>query len=148
MAWAYMLAAVVIGGLISIQPAMNSVLARAVHSPIGASAISVFVAFLSAIVLFAFMGRHADFSRAALTSVPWWIYLAGTVGAIFVAGGVTIAPVIGALLFFVCVVGGQLVGAMIADHFGAFGLQMRPMTMMRLLGLAMVLAGAILVQRG
>ncbi|MCF3932923.1 DMT family transporter [Acuticoccus sp. M5D2P5] len=148
MAWAYMLAAAILGALISVQPAMNAVLARALQSPIGASTISVFVAFLSAVVLFLVMGRSADFSRAALTSVPWWIYLAGTVGAIFVAGGVTIAPVIGALMFFVCVVAGQLIGAMVADHFGAFGLQLRPITLMRILGLGLVLAGAIMVQRG
>jgi transporter family-2 protein len=61
---------------------------------------------------------------------------------------VVIAPVTGALVFFVCVVGGQLLGAMIVDHFGAFQLAVRPISLLRLLGLALVLLGAVLVQRG
>jgi transporter family-2 protein len=87
-------------------------------------------------------------SRATLASVPWWVYLAGATGTIFVASGAAIAPVTGALVFFVCIVAGQLVGALLADHFGAFGLTVRPISLMRLAGLAMVLAGAIVVQRG
>jgi uncharacterized membrane protein YdcZ (DUF606 family) len=53
--------------------------------------------------MLAVAGR-GDMSRATLASVPWWVYLAGFVGTVFVAGGVVIAPVTGALVFFVCVV--------------------------------------------
>ena len=54
----------------------------------------------------------------------------------------------GGLLFFACVVAGQLGGAMLADHFGWFGVVVRPISLVRLLGLALVLGGALLVQRG
>ena len=80
--------------------------------------------------------------------MPWWIFLAGFIGALFVAGGVVIAPVIGAQLFFVTMIGGQLLGATLADHFGLFGLAVRPLSLERALGLALVLSGALLVQRG
>lgn len=142
-----MIAAIAVGALISVQPPLNAILARAVGSPFSASAISILIALISILVLLVFTGR-GDLSAAALRSVPWWVYLAGVVGAIFVASGVVIAPATGALLFFVCIVGGQLLGAIIADHFGAFGLQVRPVSVQRLLGLALVLAGALLVHRG
>lgn len=142
-----MIAAIAVGALISVQPPLNAILARAVGSPFSASAISILIALISILVLLVFTGR-GDLSAAALRSVPWWVYLAGVVGAIFVASGVVIAPVTGALLFFVCIVGGQMLGAIIADHFGAFGLQVRPVSVQRLLGLALVLAGALLVHRG
>ena len=103
-------AAILLGVLVAVQPLMNAVLARAIGSPYGAAAISIVVAFLGALAMLAVTGR-GDTSRAALAAVPWWIYLAGLVGTVFVAGGVVIAPVTGALLFFVCVVAGQLVGA-------------------------------------
>ncbi len=86
-----------------------------------------------------------DISRASLTAVPWWVYLGGLAGMVFVAGGVVIAPVTGALLFFVCIVAGQLLGAMLADHFGAFGLEVREVSPQRIVGLVLVLAGAVLV---
>ncbi len=143
----YLGAAILLGVAIAMQPLINTILARATGSPISAATISILVAFLGALVLFA-AGDRGDTSRAALASVPWWVYLAGLIGTAFVAGGVIIAPVTGALLFFLCVIGGQLLGAALADHIGAFGLEVRPISLARLAGLALVLAGVILVRRG
>ena len=148
MAIAYYLAvAVVMGVLVSFQPLMNAVLARAIGSPFGAAAISLVTAGLGGVIIATVAGR-GDLSRATLAAVPWWIFLAGLIGALFVAGGVIIAPVIGAQLFFISVIAGQLLGATLADHFGLFGLAVRPLSLERALGLALVLAGALLVQRG
>jgi transporter family-2 protein len=144
---AYMLAAVLVGMLVSTQPALNGMLGRAMGSYTSATLISVGVAFLSAIVLALVMGR-GDFSRSALGSVPWYVYLAGVAGMLFVAGGAIIAPVTGAFAFFVCIVAGQLLGAMLADHFGAFGLAVREVSPQRIAGLVLVIAGALLVHRG
>ena len=141
---AYLLAAVLLGMTVAFQPLMNAVLARAIGSPFGAAAISIAVAALGAAAMVAVTGR-GDMSRATLASVPWWIYLAGFVGTLFVAGGVVIAPITGAQLFFISVIAGQLIGATLADHFGLFGLAVRPLSLERALGLALVLAGALLV---
>ena len=64
------------------------------------------------------------------------------------AGSVVIAPITGAVVFFVCVVAGQLIGATLADHFGMFGLTFRQVSVTRLIGLALVLAGVVLAQSG
>ena len=80
--------------------------------------------------------------------MPWWVYLAGPAGAFFVAGGVYIAPLTGTLIFFVCIVAGQLIGSALMDHFGAFGLDVRKFSLARLAGVLLVVAGAILVSRG
>ena len=143
----YMVAAMVVGAMISTQPTLNAILARAIGSAYGAAAISIFVALCFGIILTLLTGA-GNISRATLATVPWWVFLAGVVGTIFVAAGPVIAPAIGALLFFVCIVAGQLLGAAIADHFGAFGLAVRELTMQRGAGLALVLVGAILVNRG
>jgi transporter family-2 protein len=143
----HMLAAVLVGMLISTQPALNGMLGRAIGSSPGATLISVGVAFLAAVAFAAVFGR-GDMSRASLATVPWWVYLAGIAGMVFVAGGTIIAPVTGALVFFVCIVAGQLIGALLADHFGAFGLAVREISLVRLAGLALVILGALLVQRG
>ena len=37
---------------------------------------------------------------------------------------------------------------MLADHFGWLGVAVRPISLVRLVGLALVLGGAVLVQRG
>ena len=143
----YLAAAAALGAIIAFQPLVNAILARAIGSPYGAAAISILVAALGAAAMVAVTGR-GDISRATLASVPWWVYLAGFAGTLFVAGGVVIAPVTGALLFFICVVAGQLLGATLADHFGLFGLDLRPVSPARLIGLALVVGGAVLVQLG
>jgi transporter family-2 protein len=143
----YVMLAGVLGVTVSFQPLMNAVLARAIGSPFGAAAISISVAALGALVMVAVTGR-GEFSRATLAAVRWWSYVAGLVGTLFVAGGVVIAPVTGAQLFFVSVIAGQLIGATLADHFGLFGLDLRPISLERLLGLGLVFGGALLVQRG
>ena len=143
----YLLASVLLGMTVAFQPLMNTVLARAIGSPYGAAAISIAVAAFGAVLMVAVTGR-GDLSRATLMSVPWWIYLAGFVGTLFVAGGVVIAPITGAQLFFISVIAGQLIGATLADHFGLFGLAVRPLSLERALGLALVLVGALLVRRG
>jgi transporter family-2 protein len=145
--WIAMAMATLLGVLVTFQPLMNAILSRAVGSPFGAAAISILVAALGAIGMVALTGR-GDMSRAALASVPWWVYLAGFIGTLFVAGGAVLAPLTGALLFFTCVIGGQLLGALLADHFGLFGIEPRPATVARLVGLALVLGGALISQRG
>lgn len=143
----YMGAAIAVGLVLSAQPPLNAYLSRALGSPYGASAISIGIAFVCILIMLPLFGS-GRLNTQTLTSVPWWVYLAGVSGAIFVASGAMIPPVTGALIFFVCLVAGQLIGSVLADHFGAFGLAVREITIWRILGIALVLAGAIMVGRG
>ncbi len=143
----YLLLALVMGMLVSFQPLMNAVLARAIGSPFGAAAISLLVAGIGGVILATVAGR-GEMTRATLSTVPWWVFFAGFIGSLFVAGGVVIAPITGAQLFFMTIIAGQLIGATLADHFGLFGLAVRPLSVERALGLALVLGGAFLVRRG
>lgn len=143
----YLLSATALGVLVAIQPLMNAVVARAIGSAYGAAMIAISVTMIGAVLMVAVAGR-GDISRATLTSVPWWIYTGGLIGTAFVAGGVVIAPVTGAIVFVICVVAGQLLGATLVDHYGLFGLDVRALTPMRVTGLALVLVGAVLALRG
>ncbi len=143
----YMFTTMLIGVLLSTQPPLNSMLGRAIGSAYGAAAISIGIAFVSILCVIAVTG-WGEINRKTLGGVPWWVFLSGTVGAIFVASGPVVAPITGAMAFFVCIVAGQLIGSMLADHFGLFGLDARTISMQRLAGLALVLGGAVLVSRG
>lgn len=142
----YMVAAIAVGVLVAAQPPLNAIVSRAVGSAVGASAIQIFVA-LSCALLVIIVTGSGEINRATLSTVPWWAYLAGIFGALFVVSGVVIAPVTGALVFFVCIIAGQLLGSMLADHFGAFGLDVREVSLPRVVGFLLVLIGAVLVGR-
>lgn len=144
----YMAAAILLGALVTIQPLLNAILARSIGSPYGATTVAIFLAFLCGLAFITLRGNGGEISVRTLTAVPWWVYLTSVIGVFYVAGGVVIAPVTGAFLFFVCVIGGQLIGSAVMDHMGAFGLPVREISIQRLLGLALVLGGAILVSKG
>jgi transporter family-2 protein len=141
----YIAAAIAIGASLSLQPPINAVMARSLGSALVATTISISISLVFVALVWLTWSRGAV-GLAEVKALPWWVVLGGVVGVIFVAGGVIVAPVLGVALFFVCVVAGQLLGATLTDHFGAFGAHVQPINLMKLLGLGLVLAGAALVQ--
>lgn len=139
-------AAILLGMAFSQQPVINAALVRIVGSPVAAATISVFVTLVCLLALLPFSG--GTLRPSVVVTLPWWSLVGGFIGVGLVAGGAALSPMTGAALFFVCMVAGQLLGASIADHFGAFGLPVRPFSIMRFIGLAMVMAGAWFVYKG
>lgn len=143
MNWHLIPIAIFIGAALAAQPAINQTAVRVLGSPIAASIISVSITLMMMIAFFIVTG--AKFQASTIWSLPWWMLLGGAVGFLFVFGGVTVAPAIGAAVFFVCIVAGQLAGAALIDHFGAFGMAVRPISLLRVAGISIVLFGVILV---
>ena len=142
----YLLAAVLIGAAFACQPAINAVAAKALGSPLPATVVSVAITFLASAVIMVATGTTP--SVQAMTSLPWWIILGGLIGVLVVGGGVAIVPVTGVALFFVCMIAGQLMGSVLLDHIGAFGMAVREVTAPRLIGIVLALAGVLLVRFG
>ena len=141
----YIAAAVSIGAAISLQPPINATMARILGSPLLAASISVTISLFVVVALWLSWGKGVgDLSQ--IKALPWWVFIGGVIGVLFVAGGVVVAPVLGVALYFVCMVAGQLIGSSIIDHIGAFGLTVKPMNTMKLVGVSLVLLGAVLVQ--
>ena len=141
----YIMAAVVIGTAISVQPPINATMARGLGSPLLAASISIFISLVIVTILWLTWGKGTgDISQVRM--LPWWVIIGGIVGVIFVVGSVVVAPVLGVALFFVCVVAGQLIGSTLIDQFGVFGLTVKPLNMMKFVGIGLVLLGAALVQ--
>ena len=133
------------GAALSLQPAINATIARVLGNPLLAAGISISISLLVVVVLWLVWGKASgDFSQYKL--LPWWVIVGGVVGAIFVAGAIVTAPVLGVALFFVCMVAGQLIGSTIIDQIGAFGLEVKPINTMKIVGLGLVILGAGLVQ--
>lgn len=147
MPWIAIGLSVLVGMVFSQQPVINAAVARTLGSPFHASVLSVFITLCCMLALLP-LGAGGSLRPSLLWTLPWWSVLGGVVGVAIVAGGAMLTPILGAALFFACLVGGQLLGAAIADHVGAFGLPQRPISFTRVAGLVMVLVGAVLVHRG
>ena len=141
----YIIAAISMGAALSLQPPINATMSRILGSPLFAATISIAISLLFVLLIWLTWGKGAS-DLTQVKALPWWVFIGGFIGVVFVAGSIMVAPVLGVALFFTCVVAGQLLGSTIADHFGVFGMQVKPVSMMNLLGLGLVLAGAAVVQ--
>lgn len=70
----------------------------------------------------------------------------GLFGLAFIVGAAILIPEIGVSGFVVGATVGTLVAGLALDHSGAFGIDTRPVTLIRVAGVALALTGAILVQ--
>jgi transporter family-2 protein len=143
---AYIIAAFAIGTTLALQPAINAVMGRVLGSPLLASVLSIAISLIVVVPAWLTVGQGAG-DLARVSALPWWVVFGGVIGVVVVAGSMTLAPLMGIALFSVCVVAGQLGAATVIDHLGAFGLPAKPVTVMKVVGLALVLLGAVLVQR-
>jgi transporter family-2 protein len=87
--------------------------------------------------------RPASPSSETLRQTPWWNWIGGPLGALIVLGGATLVSELGAALFLALVVAGQLLTSLLLDHFALLGLPEQPMTLGRVLGAALVVAGVV-----
>lgn len=143
--WPFVLAAVAFGGLIALQPGLNADVARRIGTPFGAAFISTSVAMLCAIGYMAIV--RPPLSLAGLAAMPWHLWLAGVIGFAFVVGALWLAPILGGAAMFASLVAGQMVMALIADHFGFGGYREQAVDLWRLGGLGLVVAGVWMFQQ-
>ena len=80
-----------------------------------------------------------------LVGVSWWQVLGGLYGAFMVLSITYAVPVLGVALTLTVIMAGQLSMGMVIDANGLFHAQYIPITPLRLLGVAVVVAGIVLV---
>jgi transporter family-2 protein len=86
-------------------------------------------------------------SVSVAARIPWWAWSGGLFGAIFIGLAVVLVPKLGAATFFALLITGQLVASVAFDHFGLLGLAQRSVDLPRLIGVALLIGGVILIRR-
>jgi bacterial/archaeal transporter family-2 protein len=137
--------AVIAGILIAIQAPTNALLGKASGSPIVAAFISFAVGTLALGAMVA--ASSGRLLAPELRGVPWYAWIGGLYGAFFVAMAAFAAPRIGVASLLTAAIGGQILAALVLDHFGLLGLPRQAVNVERIAGAALVLAGAVLVRR-
>lgn len=140
--------ALVIGALVPAQAAMNAKMRVFVINPLYSALINFCVgaaALLLMLSISTLYNQPGDLKGAA--QAPLWAWLGGLIGSSLVISGVLMVPRTGAAGYSSAIITGQLIGALILDHYGMLGLSQRLMTPSRLAGLVFMLTGLWLVQR-
>ena len=138
--------ALLIGLLIPFQGIVTASLAQKLDHPF----VAAFINFLGGmlIFLFAVMMSSASFpDLKKLTSIPWYLYTGGIIGALFIAGALFSLPKIGSTAFFGLVVLGQLLMTTIVDHYGLLGMPVHKVDTFRIAGVFLLLTGCFFIIR-
>jgi transporter family-2 protein len=134
------------GATIAFQVGVNGELRLRTQHPLLAAAISFLTGTVVLVgVLSVIQPRLPD--REALASSPWWMWLGGLVGAVYVTSAAEFAPRMGAAPWLGLVVTGQILSSLALDHYGLVGFPTHPLTWPRVLGAILLLCGVFLVLR-
>lgn len=146
MDWTILVLTLLAGCLMPVQPAINAVVAQAVHSPY----ISAFFSFLTGTVVLGLLvmaQRVAWPSGKILAELPWWAWTAGSLGAFFVCMTIVAVPRLGATSVMALLVAGQMGLSLVMDHYGWLGVAAHPISFWRILGAVLLLSGVVLIRK-
>lgn len=146
MYWFFVLFAVAGGISLAIQSGVNSTLRSYLPHPVYAVAISFAIGTVVALV-YAAAARAGTPDWSALRAAPWWVWTGGILGVVYVMGTVVVAPRLGAAALMGLLMGGLLVTSLVLDHFGLVGLPVNKVNAVRVAGAALLVVGAVLIQR-
>lgn len=137
---------VLAGAFIAIQAPVNAQLARGLGVPVAAAAISflagAIVLGIVTLVTTRIQGLVIDWKAPE----PWLFVAGGTLGAVYVTSSVLLTPRIGAAALMAFLVAGQLLAGMLVDRAGYLGVAVREISMGRVVGAMLLLAGALMIR--
>ena len=139
--------ALAIGAGVSVatQQVLNGGLRTALQSPAWAGFVSYLGGLLTMILVLVAL-REPMPAWKLVSTTPWWAWSGGILGGVFILLVILLLPSLGAATLLALVVAGQMAAAVTMDHFGVFGLETHPISMSRLIGIALVIAGVVLIK--
>lgn len=134
------------GFMIAAQGIINGRMAAITGGPLQGALVSFLVGFVILLSINLALG-HRSPPVGELAAAPWWAWLGGLMGAVVVTLAAFAVPKIGVATYASAFIAGQLTAAVIYDHFGVLGQQVREATPTRLLGVAFLALGVWLIRR-
>jgi bacterial/archaeal transporter family-2 protein len=137
--------AFIAGAVLPFQSTSNAAIGRALGHPLWAALTSLLISAIVVIATLLVLKVQAPDIGRALRGA-WWVWVGGVLGAIYITSAAIVTPKLGASGFVVLVVAGQVVASLLMDHFGLLGLAHKPLTLLKLIGVGLILGGVFLVQ--
>lgn len=142
----YVLAAVAIGAFVVVQASVNGKMRVQLGDPWHAALISTSVSTLFLMTLATIAKGRPVPEMSKFTGAPWWVWTGGLLGAVYVAVALVLVTRLGSSVLFALVILGQMIAAMVMDHFGLIGLPRHEINPPRILGALLLVAGVALIR--
>jgi len=141
----YLLLALATGAGVAVMSVFNARLGSVLGGPFWAAAAQFCVA-LSTVLVVAFASRQPSPVTAGISGAPWWVWTGGVFSATFIVVSTFLTPRLGVAVTLATIIVGQLAAALLVDHFGLFGGPVVRVSMSRVAGVALLLAGITLMR--
>ncbi len=137
--------AVVAGVMLPIQAGLNSEIGKSLKSPVYATLVSFVVGTLG-LLCYLLLARTQWSELKNGFQLPWYYWSGGLLGAVYVVAIIVLTPRLGVALTFGLTVAAQMVFGVVMDHYGWLGVPVSPINWPRVIGVALIIAGVVLVR--
>ena len=134
------------GAGLAVQSGTNAVLGRMLGHPMWASFWQFAAGTVLIIALMVALRVPTPAFAATAATAPWWVWVGFITGSYFVIAALSLAPVIGVGGFIASLVAGQMIASLLLDHYGLVGFAVRPLTLAKVVGASLIIAGVLLIQ--
>ena len=145
MNWFFLLLAFMIGMANTLQSGVNAQLRVALGNPLMAAITSFSFGLFVLLVAFPFFNQNPIPNLATFRDVSIWKYAGGFLGAFYVVTVVFIVRDIGPANLICLVIAGQMLAAIVIDHYGFQGFAVHPVSFARICGAILLMAGVYLI---
>jgi len=142
-----MLSTLFIGAILPVQAVLNTKLGKQTGGPLISSLLSFLVGLICLFIINLFANYSAFTSMKLLSVSPWYVWMGGLLGAIYVSCVIFVNQQQGVALTFALVVAGQIFISLLIDHFGLFGSIVRPLSIPKIIGALLIIAGLVLIKK-
>ncbi|WP_231612348.1 DMT family transporter [Novipirellula galeiformis] len=133
------------GCLLGVQPSANGSLGKALAHPYQAALISFAVGTALLLILCLFAGVFPPTFKSTPGQLPWWVWSGGAIGVVVVTTSLFFVPRVGSVPWFAAIMTGQTLAAILLDHFGWMGNPQADASPLRLLGVALLVTGVLVI---
>jgi bacterial/archaeal transporter family-2 protein len=141
-----LIVALIAGVVLPVQTAVNNRMAVSVGSPILGAFISFVIGTLS-IFAYALVSGESLSSLTSSKNAPAIAWIGGLLGAFFVTSTIILLPRIGVAMTISLVIAGQMIAALVMDHYGLLGVPVKEMNLWRIAGVILIVGGVVLIRR-
>ncbi len=145
MQWILGFFAVLAGISNPLQSGSNSVLNKAVASPVLSALVVYLVGGLCVLACIPFLGFSTRGAGGRLLGLPWWAFIGGVCNALFLMCTLLVTRKLGSATFTTAVVIAAVVTSLAMDHFGLMGFAVRQATPLRLVGGLLAIASVVMI---
>src|ERR1700683_4498446 len=126
--------ALLCGVVLTSEIGSNALLGKLLGNSYIPAAVNMLIGVVTTGILLLIVHKPLPVAQTA-AAVPWWIWIAGgALGTVYLTGNILLAPKLGAGALVGLVVTGQLLFAVLCDHFGWLGFAQHSVSALRGLG--------------